>query len=147
MDEAAPRARQPGVEDEHEQDRDTPQALEVGPEGVGGRPLVVLHGTAPHCLVGPSAATGRRLHGTPGTHERRARGRARGAPLDFGAGAGLLDPVDPPQAFVAASARAFSQSLRNWTMPVSVSGWWTIWRRTLKGVVAMCAPASAASVM
>ncbi len=45
------------------------------------------------------------------------------------------------------ASRALSQSARNWTMPLSVSGWWTICWRTLKGIVAMCAPASAAWVM
>ena len=45
------------------------------------------------------------------------------------------------------ASRAFSQSSLNWTMPLSVSGWWTICWRTLNGSVAMCAPASAAWVM
>ena len=31
---------------------------------------------------------------------------------------------------------------RNWTMPLSVSGWWTICWRTLNGSVATCAPSS-----
>ena len=42
---------------------------------------------------------------------------------------------------------AADQSSLNWTMPLSVSGWWTICWRTLNGSVAMCAPASAAWVM
>src|SRR6185295_801028 len=62
------------------------------------------------------------------------RGRGR---LCHQAGAFSLD---------AAAARAPSQSFLNWTMPLSVSGWWTICWRTLKGKVAMCAPASAACV-
>lgn len=51
-----------------------------------------------------------------------------------------------PYPFAEASAMAFAQSALNCSMPRSVSGWWTIWRSTLKGIVAMCAPASAASV-
>jgi len=46
----------------------------------------------------------------------------------------------------AAVSRAFSQSALNWTMPLSVRGWWTICWMTLNGRVAMWAPASAAWV-
>src|SRR5262245_59075166 len=46
----------------------------------------------------------------------------------------------------AAASRAFDQSALNWTMPLSVSGWWTICWRTLKGSVATWAPARAAWV-
>ena len=44
------------------------------------------------------------------------------------------------------AARAISQSFLNWTMPLSVSGWLSICWKTLNGSVAMCEPASAASV-
>ncbi len=39
-------------------------------------------------------------------------------------------------AFAAAASRAPSQSFLNWTMPLSVSGWWTICCRILNGTVA-----------
>lgn len=39
----------------------------------------------------------------------------------------------------------FFQSARNFSIPMSVSGCFTIWSITEKGIVEMCAPASAAS--
>ena len=39
----------------------------------------------------------------------------------------------------------FFQSARNFSIPISVSGCFTSWSITLNGIVAMCAPARAAS--
>ena len=64
---------------------------------------------------------------------------------DHGAPPGALD-AQLAQDLAAAAARAEAQSFWNWTMPESVSGWWTICLSTLNGSVATCEPASAASV-
>ena len=63
--------------------------------------------------------------------------------LDLGLRGRLAGPVR----FASSAFRALSQSSRNVTMPLSVSGWWTICWSTLNGSVATCAPASAAWVM
>src|SRR5690242_19531354 len=84
----------------------------------------------------------------PGGAPFRA-GPRRGGPALAYAEAFAPDFAFAPVPFedAANAFRALSQSDRNWTIPLSVSGWWTICWRTLNGRVATCAPASAACVM
>src|SRR5205085_11808894 len=49
------------------------------------------------------------------------------------ASAAAIGDAAAPAAFADAAARAFSQSWRKVTMPLSVSGWWTICWRILNG--------------
>ena len=61
----------------------------------------------------------------------------------FGQGAFGATDAFGQEAFGASPAWAFAQSALNCSIPLSVSGWWTICWRTLNGTVAMWAPASA----
>ena len=77
-----------------------------------------------------------------------ARPRPVGAkrPRDFGSPGCAAGRCRAAYPLAAAAFEAFAQSALKISMPRSVSGWWTICLRTLKGIVAMWAPASAASV-
>ena len=78
--------------------------------------------------------TFRRLHRSIMLPSPRGRPPGRSADLGgLGLGAGGLRAS-------SSAARAASQSRLNWTMPLSVSGWWTICWNTLNGSVAMCEP-------
>src|SRR6185295_19604325 len=94
-----------------------------------GRPCLARHGLPPD-LPAPA----------PIDHVDPAPSRVPGQPTLTASGFALSDLAPPSSA-----ARAASQSRLNWTMPLSVSGWWTICWKTLNGSVAIWEPAIAAS--